>query len=742
MVLAGILALEIAYGAPLGHALLYLAYEAAYVVLPGCVVHRALSNRPCGALRRLAMGWALGYVLEILAFMLTAATGTRPAFAAYPLVVLVAAVVATRAWRRGVRTARTEEAAPPDRFGWLVAAVCLAAVGYIGLACFPGSPLPGAASVTYFIDDPRWISLAAEAKHHWPITEPSVSGQPLPYHYFVNIHMAAASQVTGLGLPLVYLRLYLLPMIVLLVLELVVAGRSFVRSARVGLAAAGLAVFVGQLRLDSRHTVIADTPFLGPLLTYLFRSPSFVFGLIVFVPLMTVLGERIATRERVRVGDWALIALLMIGASDAKVVILPLVLVALVLYAAVGWLLDRRIRFAALLAGGLASLVMGAVYVMQYRGHPSELGVHPFAIFGVMPAVALLKAYASGGLPSFPGKHLLVSAGGAVFGLVGFLGPQLAGLAWIVRRRFSKLGLEQLWLLALLGAGLALGLTLGEPGTANQLYFVGYGVAAGCVLSAEGLRIAWTSLAAGTLGPRRGAAAVGIWVVALAGVMLAPLHVFAFSGPQKEPHLYLFWYAGLVIALAVLLIAARRWFGATRRAAALLGCGALVAVGVLDAPGIYLRPALAGTGTSAVNKHFEPMSGELYRSLAWIRDHTPPGAVLAVNNQWLGPGRTKPFEFDYSAFSERRVFLEGWAYSQGVRDRGFLTVNSNPFPERLRLNRTAFLGDGRALAVMKREYGVRYLLVDPSGGDRADVLALERVARLVRATPVPVFALR
>jgi hypothetical protein len=741
VVLAGSLAFEIAYGAPVGDALLYLAYEAAYVVLPGCVVYRALSGRPGGALRTLATGWALGYVLEILAFMLTAATGTRPAFVAYPLLVLVAGVVVARA-RRRPRVGSDVTADPPDRFGWLVTAVCLGAVGYISLAYFPGSPLPGAASVSYFIDDPRWISLAAEAKHHWPITEPSVSGQPLPYHYFVNIHMAGASQVTGIGLPLVYLRLYLLPMIVLLVLELVVAGRSLARSARVGLAAAGLAVFVGQLRLDSRHTVLSDTPFLGPLFTYLFRSPSFVFGLILFVPLMTLLGECVTGRERVRLGGWALIALFMIGASDAKVVILPVVLVALALYATVSWVVRRRVPFSALTGAGLALLVIGIVYVMQYRGHPSELRVRPFAIFGVMPAVAVLKGYAAGGLPPFPGKHLLLSAGGVVFGLVGFLGAQLVGLVWILRRRVPRFAPEQLWLMALLIAGLVLGLTLSEPGTANQLYFVGYGVIAGCVLSAEGLGVAWANRPARVGSPPRMLAAVAVWVVALAALMWAPLHAWSFSGPQKEPHLYLFWYAGLVIGVGVLLVAARRWLGPTRRIAGLVGCAALVAVGVLDAPGIYLGPALAGTGTPAVSKRFMPVSPELYRSLAWIRDHTPPGAVLAVNNQWLEAGRTKPFDFDYSAFSERRVFLEGWAYSQGVRDRGFLTVNSNPFPDRLRLNRAAFLGDDRALAVMGKEYGVRYLLVDPTGGDRADVAALGRTLRMVHPTPVPVFALR
>lgn len=77
IVAAGVLALEAAYGVALGEALLYATYELGFVALPGWLAYRALSHRPGGPLRQLAMGWALGYVLEILALMLTASTGTR-----------------------------------------------------------------------------------------------------------------------------------------------------------------------------------------------------------------------------------------------------------------------------------------------------------------------------------------------------------------------------------------------------------------------------------------------------------------------------------------------------------------------------------------------------------------------------------------------------------------------------------------------------------------------------------------
>ena len=49
------------------------------------------------------------------------------------------------------------------------------------------------------------------------------------------------------------------------------------------------------------------------------------------MPLVVLLGERLAAPERsLRSRDWLLVALFAIGASDAKIALLPLILAALV----------------------------------------------------------------------------------------------------------------------------------------------------------------------------------------------------------------------------------------------------------------------------------------------------------------------------------------------------------------------------------------------------------------------------
>ena len=105
VVAAGVVGLELAYGASLADILLYLGYELGFIVLPGWLVYRAVSDRPGGPLRQLAIGWALGYVLEIGAFALTAAIDRRGLFVLYPLVAIGGAAAVLRR-RRATRCKR------------------------------------------------------------------------------------------------------------------------------------------------------------------------------------------------------------------------------------------------------------------------------------------------------------------------------------------------------------------------------------------------------------------------------------------------------------------------------------------------------------------------------------------------------------------------------------------------------------------------------------------------------------
>jgi hypothetical protein len=737
-VIVALLAWEIGYGVSLGEALLYLGYEVCFVLAPGWLAYLALAERPGGALRQVAIGWALGYVLEILAFMLTAATGTRPLFVAYPLI--AGALAGLLILRR--RTFHVTGEIGPGGTRYLslaLGAVCLGAVGYVALAFFPGAPLPGTGSVDYFIDYPRWISLAADAKHHWPIMDPSVSGEPLPYHYFINVHLAAASQVTGLGLPLIYFRLFILPLTIATVLLLVVAGQSLVRSPTAGLIAAALAFFIGELRLDPSHTFLAHTPFLGLFFTLLFRSPSFLLGLVIFIPLITLVGERITCENgRGRLGEWLLVALFMVGASDAKISILPLLIAALVVFAAYRWVAARRVPASVWISAGMATAIALFVYAVQYRGHSSGLRFDLFGVFNQMPAVLVIKGDLAGNLADFPGRDMALNIGGVLFGSFGLLVAPLVGVLWLLGSRRFRVGGRRAWLFCLLSMGLVLGFGFNEPGTQSGLYFLFYGIVAGYILSADGLIELWRRRPSLSSGMTRRllilALGFGLLVVLLIG---APIWLDLFSGPRATAFTYIFRYGGLLLGLALLYAAARAWIAPGRWAAAALVSAAVLTVGALATPIDNLEPAISNPSAVAQNLG-KKMTPGLYEALTWVREETPTDAVIAVNNQWIDPANRAPLAFIYSAFAERRVFLEGWAYSQRSRDLGYANValGLNPFANRLRLNEAAFTqANADALRTMANRYGVRYLIADELNGYPANLGRLANFGRVVYRVP-------
>ena len=236
--------------------------------------------------------------------MATAGTGHRGMLVAYPLLVL--ALAGPAAMRRRARAAspagaigmhrEARGAAGSPRWRWGLAIVASLALLYACLPYYASTPVPGRdKAISHYPDLEEHLSIASEAKHHWPIEEPSVSGEAKPYHLFAYMHLAAASQITGLGLPLIFFRFYLAPLVLLAVLALAVAGRALAGLWAVGVAAAALFVFVGEIDLDpGTHQGFASLiPFNGFGLYTLFSPSAPFFGLALFVPLLIALIERL-----------------------------------------------------------------------------------------------------------------------------------------------------------------------------------------------------------------------------------------------------------------------------------------------------------------------------------------------------------------------------------------------------------------------------------------------------------------
>ncbi len=724
-VLFGLVALEVGYGAPFGDAILYLGYGLLFRVLPGWLLYRVLSSNPGGAVRQVALGWTLGSVLEVFAFMLAAWLGIRDLFVLFPLLVSVPAVVILL---RRKRIPGTPENETGPRFAWALATICVLAMGLLAVAYFPTVPNPGSGTFAYFRDYIWHLGFAGEIKHHWPPLDFNVSGEPFPYHYFVHVQMAASSQVTGIELPVVFFRLYNLPLMVLAVLLSATAGRSLGRNVWVGLLAACLVFFVGDLDMLT-GSGLNPAPFLGNFFIFLYTSPSFIFGLTLFLALVTLIGERLTDTSRGLPGDWVLLAILIAGATNAKVAILPLVLCALALFGAWVWLRERRVPAPIGWIGAMIGIALAVTYFSQYAGHSSGLEIGSFDSFFQMPAPEIIRVYLDANLPGIPLESAILRVGAVVFGLIGLLGAQLVAIGWLATggRKFSP-GLSPAWLVALLAGGILVLCFVFAGGLGNQLYFVAYATTAGWIAAAIGFRALWLARPE-HLNWTRLSLAGACWLLLLILIQRLPAGIDLFSGPDAGSQTYLFLYVGLLVLLVLFsVVISRIATPAGWSVPAFLAC-ALAVVGLLGTLTSYVEPALdksstpEGAATSPTS-----LTPARYGALAWIRENTDQDAVIAINDE-------DPYNFNWATFAERRAFIQGWAYTREALDEGYEDLAAgganNLFLDRRLLNAAAFAADPASLATLSDDFGVEYLIVDTTGSLSADGEALRPFTEIV-----------
>jgi hypothetical protein len=702
---------------------LFTVYEVTFVALPGWVVYRFLRPEASTG-ERFAFGWALGYALEIAAFALTAAAGVRGLLFAYP-----ALIGAFGLWRlnRTGRRARSR-LGYGGRWNWIAAGIAVTASGVVAAALFPPNPLPGTVDrVTYFLDNVFQISLAAEALHHWPLSDPTVSGQPLHYHTFAHMLMAATAQVTGIGLPTVVLRLLPLAMVALFAVQVAVAGARLARNGAVGLLAALLVLFSGELDLDP-HGGPISTPFLGTFFVGLWYSPTFLLGLLFFVPLVVVLVELVAEHETSRSWrSWVLFGLFLAAACGAKAAIPPVVVGGLALFLAVQRRLDRRalggLTVATLIfLGFLATMYRGGDAGMRFDASAAALGSGSQRVIGWLS-------------PFLPQR--LAEAGGVAVGVVGLFAAPLVGVFWFAGRR--RIPPSYRLLLCLFAAGLVPYFLIVEPGV-SELFFTEYGFVAAALVSAAGIYWLWRG--PGPPDRNHDALLIGFaiaWPPSLLLVVALSLHA-----TSAGTNVYVVWAAVFTAGVLFFAVGALRARGPWRKTCTRLFLIAVLGASVLDVP-LDIFPHLvqaSRNGTLYVHGG-TGLTTDLYRGLRWIRAKTRPQDVVAVSNYSVNDIDPQFDDVYYSAFAERRTFLEGWFYTMKTLSRGpsyHLARRTSPFPQRLRLNDAVFRhGDRAALRTLVRDYGVRYLVVDRvHGGEPARVARLGR--RVFSNAAVAIFA--
>jgi len=616
----------------------FAAFEILFVLAPGLLLYKTLMPSVRGMLRPLATGWALGYVMVSLAYLLCAYSGHRELFVFYAPAILAVLIPLAR---RRVGPFRANMLAPASPGAWGIALVCLALIVNMGVGYFPSNPLPGTVSaITYSIDTSWHIGNAAEARWHWPITDPRVAGEPLPYYTFVYLYLAAINQVTGIALPVIVLRLYFLHFSLLNALQLYALGRAIGGRRWVGLLAAAGVLFIGEVD----PFPVLTTPFEN----YFINSPTTFLGMLLFVPLILELSERL--RRRSTWLEWVPVFILLIGSAGAKAALLPVIGAGLALFLLAAFCLDRKINWNA--ATALTACVACYLFFSNfvYGDLDARVTFKPLDALKTSQLVAWLQTKLG-----FPDGWLVLAIA-PVF--VGALGVRALALGWLVRRGV------QTW-------------------------------------------------------PR-----VYLWIGSLSVAALIPYYLLA------SPRQVQFWTYFYVTASILATVAFRDWWRHGHRLSRPLAVVLILMLvsSVIDKP---LDTAARNvyrlwTHRPVYNQANRNVTRGLYEALAWIRDNTPRNAVIAVNSYYVDDTRLDPRYFNYSAFAERRVFLEGWGYTVAAYRDGYadvITGKAFPYADRLELCSRVFnQGEASAIKKMARDYGVTHLLVDRIHGQATPML--------------------
>ena len=670
----------------------YAAYVVLALLLPGTLVYRSLRRIPHSLVDDLAMGLAVGLALELPAWALASVLDLRGVLWLWPLAVVVPFAVAPRLRRHW----RVSGYAPaPLGWSWTVAGVVAFFTTYLSSVFLRRNPiLPTGEGTRQYLDLAYQLSLAGEAKHQFPLHVPQVAGEPLDYHWFAHAHMASTSLIAGIDLPVVALRLAIPALSALAILLTAVVGWRITGKPFVGAVAAVLFFAVGEVNFTDPVTF----PF-GTQVTFaVWHGMSMIYSWVLLLALIGVLARIVSSSSEWR--DYVLAALLMLASSGAKASSLPVVAVALLVTAVALLFAGRRIPWAVVVAGLLAAAAQLAATAVLFRFKSYGLAVQPFFSFerltAATPAVLVVVAF-------------LVNLELRTAGIVP--------LAWIRRGRLDA---AQWFLLGGAVAGPVIYLALESPSDNNQ-YFTRAGFTFAVLLSAWGyalvLEQARLSRAA-TVALAVGSAA---FVVLLVGLQF----VFAGPAPPADPLLPLLEWT-LLLASVGLVFAAIWGALRPRYRAAVRGRGgvvALTAVLLVGAPGLVMDMRTSERSPNGGAYATVALPRSRVDAARWVRDHSAPGDVLATNVHCLatGPnGYCDPRSFWLSAYAERRVLIEGWAFAPRVSETSDWTFWD---PDLLRRNDAAFTAPTPAGLAFLRDRGVKWLVVDRRVGQESPELA-------------------
>lgn len=664
-------------------------------IVPGAMLWRLVRPVRGWWFEDVLMGFAVGTCLAV-ATQAVAGSLQAPWIASVvgpAVAVLLVAVPATRA---RIALARTEPL--PLTWGPAVAAVT-------SLTLLSAQTFYRNASLVWdegfrqlYVDLPFHLALAGQLAHRGPGEVPFVLGEPLSYHWFSHAWMAQVSLAGNLPLDAVLLRFMPALLSVVVVCAVAIAAVRISGRAWAGPPAALLAVAAGELNVFGDARPVAFVSYLSP-------------SLALSIPLAMATLALLVSRWRGATGavSAAVLVALAMTAAGTKGSALPVIVAGAAFATSLGWILRRPERRVMLRDTFLLAAALVAMYAVVFEGSPQNVRLsvtEAIAAVGVSGELARSTGSDSTPFLLFLGVLLLLSVLARGAGMLGLVVPSPA------RRDPAT------WLVLGTGlAGVAVLLLLSYV-SKSQLYFwrnaapaLAIGSAIGIVALAD--RLIW----------RR---PLVLAVAALSGVIAvaAPPMVFGALGSAPVDIIWVtlgsFAIFGLVIGTVAAALSCSRACVPSDRLGVFLGSLGLALCAACISP-VVLQQATAGLppydGDVGSTERFA-ISADQIDAARWIREHSEPDDVIMTNRHCslATEQACDSRRFHLAAYSERRVLVEGWAYTASWARSPAVEPNQafKPFfqPDRLELN-DDFVAEPDAQAAERlSDMGVRWVFID------------------------------
>ncbi|GLW96932.1 hypothetical protein Misp02_10190 [Microtetraspora sp. NBRC 16547] len=685
------------FGVSVGDVAIFAAYVGFGIALPGVLWVRALHAGDRTAAEEIALGLTCGYAVEVFCYIGARAVGMPLLVVIWPITtyVLFLGIPKLRGhWRGGCR-----RSTPPVWYSWSLALAFGYLVAWGAATYFRPNALTWPGLGTFVNDVPFHLALIGELKHHMPPTLPMVAGEPLLYHWFVYAHLAAASWITGLEPLVLLIRLAMLPMLAALVVLIGMTARRVI-----GLWGGASLAVVGSIfvAIPSLYLGSNGSFTWGGIPDLAWTSPTQTFGALLFAGVVLLLIDTYRHRAHA-LRQSLLTGVLLLAVMGAKAIFVPMLAVGLLAVAAVEIVRRRRPSRPTVTALAITTGCFLYAQLVLFGGVREAVIVAP--LYFVQTSWGELTGLGELAVPP-PGSLLALT-------MVCLLGLLItwSGILGLLSRPRSLLRPPLVLMLGIGAVGFGTALLLGHPAR-SQLFFLWGAYPYLVIVAVCGI---FAVVRRAGLSRRATIAAVCAGLVAayliplLCGVRV-PLRPGQSDAALIRPYVVL-----LVIAVVVAVVAIAA-LGRLRAAAVLIVMSA--SIGLLADAHAFVLSHLPGRGPGAAEQAQVVPPGAMTAG-RWLRAHSDPDELVATNAHCLW-GREVPCDsrhFWVAALSERRVLVEGWAFSSTSQDRWRPgeSVTHLPFwdERRFAANEAAFSApSATSIGALRERYGVRWLFVD------------------------------